>query len=109
MGVLSSIGYGFVRDARKSAMRVRCRAALKQVHHMEVLHAASHGGYTDRFEALHDLGLSDPLDPVYSFELTVNPARDAYRCRAWGNLDGDAPLDSLAIDQRGAVAVLAED
>jgi Tfp pilus assembly protein PilE len=109
IGVLSSIGFGMVRGARKNALRVRCRAALAQVHRMEVLHAASIGHFTDQFEALEEIGLASPLDPTYEFALTTNSRRDVFRCVAWANLDGDARLDSLQVDESGHVLALAED
>jgi Tfp pilus assembly protein PilE len=109
IGLLSSIGYGMVRGARKNALRVRCRAALAQVHRMEVLHAATYGGFSDRFEELADIGLAQPLDPTYDFALSVSRSRDAFRCVAWANLDGDAKVDSLAVDESGQVMTLAED
>ena len=107
--VLSSIGFGMVRGARKNALRVRCRAALTQVHRLEVLHAAMHGGFSQEFAPLVEIGLADPLDPIYNFDLEVNPARDIYRCIASANLDSDTQIDSLAVDQTGTVATLAVD
>ena len=109
VGLLSAIGMGFVRSARKNALRVRCRAALAQVHRMEVLHAAAAGGFTDHFAALEELGLPHRLDPTYAFALTTSRARERFRCVAWANLDRDAVIDSLAVDQRGEVESLVED
>lgn len=109
VGLLSVIGYNAVGGARKNALRVRCRAALSQVHRFEVLHAATHGRFTDRFAALEELGLSRPLDRVYAFDLTASATGDAFRCVAWANLDRDADADSLVVTQAGDVESLFED
>ncbi len=107
--MLSSVGFNMMRGARKSAQRVRCRAALAQVHRLEILHAASNGAFSDQFPALEEMGLPAPLDPTYRFSLHINQRRDAFRCLAWANLDRDAALDSLLVDQSGKVQSVVED
>jgi hypothetical protein len=97
-----------VREARKSACRIRATVALEDVHRMEVLHAAVHSGYTGDLGALRSLGLSEHLDPLYRFELE-SPDPDAFTCSAAANLDGDSDVDSLAVDETGVVMTLVKD
>lgn len=97
-----------VREAKKNACRIRATVALEDVHRMEVLHAAVHNGYTSDFAALRSLGLSENLDPLYRFELE-SPEPNAFTCSATANLDADAALDSLAVNETGVVVALVKD
>ncbi len=108
VGILSLMGYAAVAEARKSACRVRARAALDQVYRSEILHSAIHGRFTADFAALQSMGLPERLDPLYRFGLAT-PAAGAFRCEAWANLDPDNGVDSLAVDETGVVRSLAKD
>ena len=108
VGIVSMAGYGAVREARKSACRVRARAALDQVYRSEILHSAVHGRFTTDFAALETMGLPEHLDPLYHFALAT-PDPGAFRCDAWANLDHDAGVDSLAVDETGVVRAVTTD
>jgi Tfp pilus assembly protein PilE len=108
VGVLTALGHGAVREAKKNAYRVRARSALAQVYRSEVLHSAVHGRFTDQFEQLRSMGLPEELDPLYRFGL-VTPAPSSFVCEAWANLDPDLAVDSLAVDETGIVRALARD
>ncbi len=108
VGLLTLGGMAKVREAKKSAYRIRATIALEDVHRMEVLHAAVHSGYTADFAALHSLGLASELDPVYRFSL-VSPDASQFTCTAAANLDRDAAIDSLIVDESGVVATVVKD
>jgi len=97
-----------VREAKKNACRIRATVALEDVHRMEILHAAVHSGYTADFAALRSLGLAENLDPLYRFEL-ISSDPEAFTCSAAANLDGDAQVDSLAVNETGVVLTLVKD
>jgi Tfp pilus assembly protein PilE len=108
IALLTAGGLMKVREAKKNACRIRATVALEDVHRMEILHAAVHNGYTGDFAALRSLGLSENLDPLYRFELE-SPEPYAFTCSAAANLDADADVDSLAVNETGVVMALAKD
>lgn len=108
IALLSAAGLVKVREAKKSACRIRAKVALEDVHRMEVLHAAVHTGYTSDFAALRSLGLAENLDPLYRFDLSsTDPA--AFTCSAAANLDRDVEVDSLSVNETGVVLTIVKD
>jgi Tfp pilus assembly protein PilE len=108
IALLTAGGLVKVREARKNACRIRATAALEDVHRIEVLHAAVHTGYTGDFAALRSLGLAEELDPLYRFALaSADPA--TFTCSAAANLDGDADVDSLTVNETGVVLTIVKD
>lgn len=108
IALLTVGGLSKVREAKKSACRIRATVALEDVQRMEVLHAAVHSGYTGDFAALRSLGLPETLDPLYRFDLS-SPDPTAFTCSAAANLDGDGDVDSLSVDETGIVLTVVKD
>lgn len=107
-GLIALLGYAAAQEAKKNAYRARARSALTNVYHSEILYCAVHGRFADEFPALHSMGLSERLDPIYRFSLS-SPVPASFVCQGWANLDPDNRVDSLLVDETGVVRSLTKD